>query len=276
MNQPLVSISIPTRNSEAFIGRCLDSVFAQTYPNLEVIIVDGCSRDNTRSIAGRYDLKLLDDSRGLLSARKLGSEAAAGEYVLLLDSDQILEPSAVERAIRVMDDNDLDMLVLEEDVYHNSTFLEHLFHADRKLIHAIKDFSPETGVMLPRLYKKDLISRVFQSIPEDVLQTGGQDHAIIYYEALQLSQRVDLLPEAVKHIEPSTLRELIPKFYRWGYTSAGARNSKYSRMLARKERFRKGTFSRGLVVASLGSIALMIIKGVPYKLGLLVARAKKK
>jgi hypothetical protein len=57
------------------------------------------------------------------------------------------------------------------------------------------------------------------------------------------------------------------KFYRWGYTSFGARTIKYTPMLAKKERFRKGLFRKGLFIASIASILLLLMKGLPYKLG---------
>lgn len=276
MRLPLVSISIPTYNSEAFLSRCLDSVFGQTYQNIEVNIVDGGSKDKTKSIAKKYNTRLIDDRLGLLNARKIGSQRTSGEFILLLDSDQVLEPRAIERAVKLAADKKLDMLVLEEDVYKCETFLEKLFHLDRQLIHAVKDFSPASGVMLPRFYRRDVLLQAFENIPKSTLKTGGQDHAIIYYEALKISDKVDLLLQAVKHIEPSELRQMIPKFYRWGYTSINARNGKYSEMLAQKERFRRGMFSRkSLIIPSLASILLLLIKGVPFKVGTLVAKTKK-
>jgi glycosyltransferase involved in cell wall biosynthesis len=274
--KPLVSISIPTYNSEAFLERCLEAVRTQTYENIEINIVDGFSKDNTENIAKQHNLTFLQDKLGLLNARKIGAEHASGKFVLMLDSDQILEPDAIERAVQMVEEKDLDMLVLEEDVYRKRTFLEHLFHLDRKLIHAVKDFSPFTGVMLPRFYRKEILEEAFSNIPQAVLKAGGQDHAIIYYEAWQLSQKVDLLRLAVRHIEPSTLREIIPKFYRWGHTSKEARDDKYKDMLGQKEAFRKGLFAKGLILASVASIALLLIKGVPYKLGEFASRTGKR
>lgn len=274
MNHPLVTISVPTYNSEPFIGRCLEAIYSQTYKHIEVNIVDGYSKDKTPALAKKYPVKFLQDKLGLLNARKIGVDTARGDYVILIDSDQILEPDAIERAVQKAIDESLDMLVLEEDVYRTKTFLENLFHLDRKLIHAVKDFSPYTGVMLPRFYRRELLVKAMGNIPQSALEAGGQDHAIIYYEAWQYSQKVDLLPLAVKHIEPSTLREIIPKFYRWGYTSIGARNVRYKEMLGKKESFRKGMFGPGLFLASVGSICLLIIKGVPYSIGSISARIK--
>lgn len=271
-----VTISIPTYNSGQFLALCLESIKKQTYKNIEINIVDGNSKDDTIAIAQSFGVSgIINYPGGLLEARYRGAKIANGDFVLLLDSDQILEPDCIARAVVAMADN--DMLVLEEDVYRCENFIEKLFHYDRKLIHAIKDFDPMTSVMLPRFYKREILIKAFEAIPESVRESvGGQDHAIIYLEAWKQSQQIDLLPEAVQHIEPNSLRVLMKKFYRWGYTSVGARSNKYTELLTRKEKFRKGLFQKGLIKESLASVLLLIIKGLPYKTGVMVAKYKNK
>lgn len=271
-NLPLVTISIPTFNSEKFIGLCLEAIKKQTYQNIEVNIIDGNSKDRTIDIVKKYDFNVSICKKALLGARDEGVKIANGEFILLLDSDQILEETAIERAVNKVNEG-FDMLVLKEDVYRNKNFIEHLFQADRDLVHAVKDFNPMTSVMLPRFYRTDLLKKVFQGIPVDVKnEVGGQDHAIIYFEAYRLSKKVTLLPSAVKHIEPNSLMAIWKKFYRWGYTSVGARKNKYTRLIDKKERFRKGLFGKGLFNKSLMSILLLLLKGVPYKVGYYVRR----
>lgn len=276
MNQPLVSVCIPTYNSASFIKLCLDAIKSQTYKNIEIIIVDGYSKDKTLDIAREFEARVFMDKHGLLNARKIGVEKSSGDYILLLDSDQILEPDSISSCVTEALDNKFDMLVLGEDVYKKETLLEHLFQYDRDLIHSVKDFNPYTGVMLPRFYKTNLIRNVFKNIPAQTLKAGGQDHAIVYYEAYLISTKVELIPHIVKHMEPSSLREIIPKFYRWGYTSADARQEKYKDMLDTKEGFRKGMFRKGLIIASIGSITLLLIKGIPYKLGVFKSKYDRK
>ncbi len=168
------------------------------------------------------------------------------------------------------------MLVLEEGVYKCDSFLENLFQLDRKLIHSVKDFDPYTSVMLPRFYKTEVLKKAFASIPQELLESiGGQDHAIIYLEAWKVSTKVDLLSSAVMHIEPNSISHLCKKFYRWGLTSVAAQKSIYSPLLARKEKFRKGLFSGGHIKQSFASILLLLLKGVPFKLGRLVGSLKK-
>jgi glycosyltransferase involved in cell wall biosynthesis len=274
---PLVSVTIPTRNSEAHLAICLEAIRHQTYPNLEIIQVDGFSTDGTLDIAKRYSVdQIVESNDALLGARAIGLATCSGEYVLLLDSDQILAPTCIARAVELMG-TDVDMLVLEEGVYSDRNWIEKLFVLDRKLIHLVRDFSPYTGVMMPRFYRTALLRRAFANIDEASLRDiGGQDHAIIYLECWALSERVDLLPDAVKHIEPNSLMAIWKKFYRWGYTSIGARQNKYTKLLQEKEKFRKGIFREGVLLASLASILLLLIKGVPYKLGVFIGKASRR
>lgn len=274
-NEPLVTISIPTMNSGQFIGRCLEAISSQTYKQIEINIIDGGSSDETVDIAKAHGVKeILTYSGGLLGARELGARIAHGSIMVLLDSDQILASDAIKRAVNMLGDH--DMLVLEEDVYSNETLIEKLFHCDRILIHSVKDFSPYTGVMLPRVYKQQVLRDAFSAIPAQALEKiGGQDHAIIYYEAWKVSQRVELVSAAVKHIEPDNFMAIWRKFYRWGYTSKDARLGEYKELLQKKERFRKGMFKPGLFIASLGSVLLLTMKGIPYAAGLITARVKR-
>ena len=87
---PLVSFIIPTLNRERTIGPCLESIAKQTYPNVEILVVDGESIDNTVSIASRYTSKIIYDSGTLGHARQHGAEESKGEILGIFDSDVIL------------------------------------------------------------------------------------------------------------------------------------------------------------------------------------------
>jgi glycosyltransferase involved in cell wall biosynthesis len=270
--EPLVSVTIPSRNSEKFLDKCLEAINLQTYKNIEIIIVDGNSKDKTKQIAEKYNVnEFINYEYALLGARFEGVKKSKGDLILLLDSDQILEDSAIERAVKQMEK--YDGLILEEKVYNNKTFIEKLFKLDRELVHKVKDFSPYTGVMLPRFYKKNVLESAFNNIPKDLLRNvGGQDHAIIYFEVWNKTQRIGFLENAVFHIEPSDFKTMWKKFYRWGYTSTSAHHGKYEEMLRKKERFRKGLFQKDNIKESFASILLLLIKGIPYKLGYLVGK----
>lgn len=269
MANALVTITIPTLNSGKFLQYCLDAIKNQTYKNIEINIIDGVSKDNTVEIAKKYDVKKIKIYDGsLLQARYEGVRWAKGDYILILDSDQILEFDVIERAVDMAEIQGLDMLAFEEEGVRAGTLIEKLFEADRKLINKVNDLSPLTGVIMPRFFRAKLLKKAYGNIPSEMFpNTGGPDHAIVYYESWLLSKKVGILPNAVRHIEPSTFRQLWKKFYRWGYTSVDAYLGPYHNLMVQKERFRTGLFNRGLMKESIGSIVLLLLKGIPFKVG---------
>lgn len=270
MVKPLVTITIPTYNSAKTINLCLSAIIKQSYKNIEVNIIDGESTDDTLLLVKKFHITKIKRFPGsLLGARFEGVKIARGKYTLILDSDQILEKTCIERAVNMAEKENLDMLVFREDVYKSNTFLEKLFKMDRKLIEAVSDLSPFTGVIMPRFFNTQLLKKAYLNIPSEVYpNTGGPDHAIVYYEAWCLSKKIDVLTDAVKHIEPDNIGKLWSKFYRWGYTSVDVHTfKKYHKLMMQKERFRTGLFRKDLLLESLGSILLLILKGVPFRLG---------
>lgn len=276
MIKPLVTITIPTYNSANFLKLCLEAIRNQTYDNIEINIVDGYSTDDTIKIAKEFGVnKILYYKGYLLGARYLGVRASKGDFILILDSDQILEKTAIGRAVNMTLKNNFKMLVFEENVYKCDTFVEKLFDMDRRLFNAVCDLDPYTGVILPRFFETKLLNQAYKNIPKEIFsKTGGPDHAIVYLEAYQINPAVAVLPSAVRHIEPSSIRVLWRKFYRWGYTSVKAHDfGKYHTLMIRKERFRTGVFSHGMLVESFGSILLLIFKGLAFKFGYFMAKS---
>jgi len=86
-----ISVIIPVFNSEKYIKQCIDNLFAQTYKNLEIIIVDDGSTDNTKQIAQEFDvIYKFQQNKGVYSARNLGLDFATGEYIHFLDVDDLI------------------------------------------------------------------------------------------------------------------------------------------------------------------------------------------
>lgn len=276
--QPKVAITIPTFNSSPTLGLCLEAVQNQTYSNYVVVIIDGGSSDSTEEIARKLRVdRFLVRGGGLLKARYAGVMEASGKYVLLLDSDQILAPDALERAVAMMEGQSHDMLVLGERSYRTETLTEKLFDLDRKLLHASQNLDPATGAVLPRFYRTKLLRKAVGQIPPEVMETvGGEDHAIIYWEAWKLSQKVGFLPKAVMHIEPRSMSRVWQKAYRWGATSHPAYSRKYGKLLAQRPwaRFKLSLVTmvtQRMLRAGLGSLALMFWRGLAYNLGRLAS-----
>jgi len=153
----LVSVTIPTFNSEKTLEKTLEKVKAQSYKNIEIIIVDSYSDDKTLEIAKKFNVKIVMCKGKLLEARIVGTEKSKGEYVLFLDSDQILEKTAIERAVEKM--KDYDYLWFYERSYNKEKFLPSLYNADRILV---QKYLGE-GVVLPRFFKRNLSAKVQRS-----------------------------------------------------------------------------------------------------------------
>lgn len=102
--EPLVSIIIPTYNRASVIGRSIQSVFSQTYQNLECIVVDDGSTDDTRAAIEQFQdprLKFFSHevNRGVSAARNTGIKKSQGKFVALLDSDDEFLPEKIARSI---------------------------------------------------------------------------------------------------------------------------------------------------------------------------------
>ncbi|MBS1816597.1 MAG: glycosyltransferase family 2 protein [Acidobacteria bacterium] len=106
---PLVSIAIPTFNRSSLVRRAIDSVLTQTYPNIQVIVVDDGSSDDTvdrlAPYVERHHVTVIRHSRnrGTMAAKNTGIDAMRGAFGGILDSDDELLPNAVERLMHVFD-----------------------------------------------------------------------------------------------------------------------------------------------------------------------------
>lgn len=99
----LISVVIPAYNNEKYIDKCLNSIINQTYGNLEIIIINDCSTDNTEEIILKYknkDERILylknDKNIGVGPTRNRGIEVSKGRYIYFLDSDDYIEPDCLE------------------------------------------------------------------------------------------------------------------------------------------------------------------------------------
>lgn len=91
----LISIIVPTYNSENYIAKCLESLISQTYKNIEILIINDGSTDKTLEVLNGYKdsrLKIIDKKNtGVSDSRNLGIEKALGEYIVFVDSDDFLD-----------------------------------------------------------------------------------------------------------------------------------------------------------------------------------------
>ena len=220
MKEPLISINLPTYNSIDTFETTLKSIKDQTYQNYEIICADHESKDGTVELAKKYGCTVINDPKKLLNSRDISIKASKGELIVFICSDIVLEKTLLERIVKAYMTEDNNMWVLEEGAYNPKTWIARLTDEDKKNIHVTKNFNPMTGVMMPRVFKKELIVEAFTHIDPKLFEyVTVQDHAIIYYECWKLNKDIGYIENALQHQEPATFKEIFNHYHRWGKTA---------------------------------------------------------
>ncbi len=116
-SDPIISVIVPIYKVEKYIKKCVDSILAQTYTNLEIILVDDGSPDRCAEICDGYAkanerVKVIHQpNAGLSEARNSGLAIAAGAYIGFVDSDDYIAPTMYETLLSALDKNDADIVI---------------------------------------------------------------------------------------------------------------------------------------------------------------------
>jgi glycosyltransferase involved in cell wall biosynthesis len=166
-NAPLISITIPTFNSEKTIHHCLSSIINQSFPRVEVTIVDNYSADKTEEICRKYNCNFLKVVCGKAEARKIGFYHSKGDYILLLDSDMYLEKDLLNEIISLIENHNLDAIIISEEYPPKS-----ILHVARNI--EKKCYIEESEIESPRFYRKTSL----EHINWDDLDDGWDEYEI--------------------------------------------------------------------------------------------------
>lgn len=133
LENPLVSVIIPIYKVEKYIDKCVKSVLAQTYQNLEVILVDDGSSDGCPRLCDEYKsidhrVKVIHKPNGGLSdARNIGIKNSTGEYFLFVDGDDWIADNLVEIAIQTMQEYSVDIVSFSANIIENNVIVRQEF-----------------------------------------------------------------------------------------------------------------------------------------------------
>lgn len=211
----MVSVVIPTLNSEKTLGRCLGSVFGQSYKNIECIVIDGFSSDQTARIAEKYPVRLIQREGSRTKAKNIGLENAEGDFILFIDSDMELEPGVVRRCLEAMSAEDGGLIIPERSV--GSSFWVKVRDFERS-------FYAGTPIESARFFRTGLVREV-----------GGFDESVIFFEESVVPDKIRELGHPVdkrivsriSHIEDGfSLGGWLRKKY--GYGKSARRGKKTS------------------------------------------------
>jgi glycosyltransferase involved in cell wall biosynthesis len=177
MADELVSVIIPTFNSERTLLACLSSISAQEYPQdkIEIIIVDGYSKDHTIDIAKMYNAELIQINCERSKAKNIGIKTAKGKYIFFIDSDMILTNRVIGECIAVIsDDSTVGGVIIPERSIGKSYWV--------KVRDFERSFYSSTKVESARFFRKNLVDLV-----------GGFDENVVFYEESTLVQKISNL-----------------------------------------------------------------------------------
>ncbi len=207
---PLVSVIIPTYNSEKTIGECLESIKNQTYKNIEIIVVDKGSTDRTVEIAKKYTDKVFVINAGERSEQlNFGIKRAKGKYIYRVDSDFILEPTVIEEAVNKCEKNEYDAVCI-----HNTSDPTISFWAKVRKLERDCYEDDELNVAA-RFIRKDVVESV-GGFDEDLI--AGEDYDL-HNRLLNAGYKIGRISAKEIHVgEPKTLWEIIRKHYYYGKT----------------------------------------------------------
>ena len=191
MSEKVVSVIIPAYNEGKNIGRMLRCMKRQTYENLEIIVINDGSTDDTEKVVLEYQKEdpriryIHKENGGVSSARNVGLDAACGDYVCFFDADDFVPKNAILKMMRHAEDFDADMVIGEQSVVtlnsaKTSRYTKRLSHrqyinkADSNLLYA---FSLEN-----RMFRRSVIEENHIRLPEySSAEDGCFDFKFIYH-----------------------------------------------------------------------------------------------
>ena len=230
-DRPKISIVLPCRNEEPYIGACLDSILATTYPleRIELLVVDGMSEDRTREIVTAYTVRrrivrLLDNRRRITpAALNVGIHAATGEIIMRMDAHVVYPPQYIPRLIDALQTSDADnvggvIVTLPAD---RSTMAQAIAIG---LAHpfGVGNAYFRIGVGTPRwvdsvpfgCFRREVFDRI-GLFDEDLIRNQDDEFNL---RLLKYGGRILLLPDVVSYyFARRSLSELARMYYQYGY-----------------------------------------------------------
>lgn len=198
--RPVISVIVPVYNVEPYIGRCLDSIAAQTYTDIEVILVDDASTDKSAEICQAYgsaDQRVrvirLPENRGPSAARNEGVRRAKGEFVSFVDADDYIEPEYLERLYECLRESGGDVSICGAEGLAVQDGPAHVYSGREAVCCLAKDV-PFSRVPWGKLYSL----RVLKKVPfeEDIFYS---EDLLFLYWVFQETEKVGYFPDRLYH-----------------------------------------------------------------------------
>jgi len=203
-----VSVIVPVYNTELYISRCIESCLNQTLDDIEIILVDDYSKDNSREIILEYSKKYPSKIRYIFqttnqrqgAARNRGMEIAKGEYFIFVDSDDWIEPDMCEVLYNKAVDTDSDMVgshyykSWDDRHEENRVNLKENMYGD--MDYCKKNlYTKNYGMFWTRIYKAEFLKNAKLNFPENIFY---EDACFNFYSVLY-AKKIDMVDRYFYH-----------------------------------------------------------------------------
>jgi len=260
-----VTVIVPTYNSAKTIETCIESVNSQTYPSLQVIIIDSRSTDGTVEIAGKMrGVTILQTERLRSAARNLGVAKAQGEFLLFIDSDMELTSDVVRQCVEKTMRQELDAIMIPEVRVGSG------FWADCRALERVT-YVGDPMIESARFFRKSV-----------VLALGGFDEGLEAGEDWDLharlengKHRIGRVAARIRHFEGDlTLKQLVRKRYHYGktilhYIRKNPRQARVQYLPIRLNYIRNWRFLAKYPLLSSGMLLMKLVEYVAVLFGIL-------
>ena len=169
-----VSVIIPTLNSAKTLYKCLESIILQSYKNIEIIVIDAHSSDNTTEIASKFNAIIYLIAGERATAKNYGISKSTGDFLFFVDSDMIVQPDVISECVSICSGNLTIVGVVIPERSVGCRFWAKVRDFERTLYKGSK-------IESARFFRKAF-----------VVQVGGYDEDIIFYEESTLPQKLEM------------------------------------------------------------------------------------
>jgi glycosyltransferase involved in cell wall biosynthesis len=272
LDNPLVSVIIPTYNSEKTLAKCLESIKNQTYKNIEVIVVDRFSGDGTAKLAEDYVSRVFFLDAGRTEAKNFGASKSRGGYAFFIDSDMELTERVVQECVEFLEmDPKIGGIIVSERSMGDSFWVR------------VRDFERSfyagTEIESARFFRRSLVEK-----------SGGFDEGLVFFEESTLPQKVEGLGYDVKarinaeilhHEDDFSLLRWLKKKYGygksgWNYRQKyGAYGKKQMNLLYRFGLFLKERRFYSKPILATGVLTLKLLESLSAGSGFLINMVRK-
>ncbi len=171
---PLISVIVPCYNVEEYVAKCVDSLISQTYPRLEILLIDDGSTDNTLSVIEKYTKQYENvrshhrENGGLSAARNTGIEVSKGEFIAFVDSDDWVDKEYISKLYQSLVENDADIVACgyqkEEGDSGIVSFDKYDVLSSYSAMKILGDIYPKENVLMVlawnKLYRRDIFTNI--------------------------------------------------------------------------------------------------------------------